>query len=177
MEIMLSSSVATFAGGCFWCMEPPFAKLEGVKLVVPGYTGGYKENPTYEEVSSGKTGHMESVRVEYNPEKVTYSKLLEVFWRQIDPFDKDGQFADKGGQYRTAIFYHDRGQRKLAEKSKLAVEEKFQRPLATQILPAADFYIAEEYHRQYYKKNPLRYKSYKLLSGRDTRLKGIWGEE
>ena len=173
----MDTELATFAGGCFWCMEPPFAKVEGVLLVVPGYTGGDKQNPTYEEVSSGKSGHYEAVRVEYDPRKVAYQGLLDVFWRQIDPTDESGQFADKGAQYRTAIFFHNEEQRRLAEDSKKRLQaEKFKRPLATLILPVAEFYIAEEYHRQYYRKNPLQYRSYRMFSGRDAYTRTTWSE-
>ncbi|MFH0862197.1 MAG: peptide-methionine (S)-S-oxide reductase MsrA [Candidatus Altiarchaeota archaeon] len=169
--------LATFAGGCFWCMEPPFARLKGVLLVVPGYTGGSRENPAYEEVSSGTTGHIEAVRVEYHPAKLSYEKLLDVFWRQIDPMDAEGQFSDKGSQYKTAIFFHSQEQKRLAEESKRRLErERFGRPLATLILPAAEFYMAEEYHRQFHKKDPRGYKSYRLLSGREEYRKNTWGE-
>jgi peptide methionine sulfoxide reductase msrA/msrB len=149
-------------------MEPPFAKIDGVLEVIAGYTGGTKENPTYEEVSSGKTGHTEAVKVVYDPSKTPYERLLEVFWRQIDPTDYRGQFADHGSQYRTAIFYASDEQRRLAEKSKeeLGKSGKYAKPIATDILPAGEFYPAEEYHQHYYQKNSLRYKTYRLLSGR-----------
>ncbi len=160
---------ATFAGGCFWCLEPPFEKIEGVVDVVSGYTGGLTPDPTYEEVCSGLTGHLEAVQVDFDPAKVGYEKLLEVFWQNIDPTDPEGQFVDRGSQYRTAIFYHDDTQRRLAEasKKKLEASGRFNRPIATEIHPAARFYPAEEYHQGYAKKNPVRYKIYSLHSGRN----------
>lgn len=168
---------AIFAGGCFWCMEPPFEKLNGVKGVDPGYTGGTKENPTYEEVSAGGTGHVEAVQILYDPTRITYAELLDVFWRQIDPTDPGGQFVDRGSQYRSAVFYLNQEQKQLAEKSKreLAKSGRFAKPLVTEILPAARFYRAEGYHQDYYKKNPIRYKFYRFNSGRDQLLKKIWG--
>jgi len=170
---------ATFAGGCFWCMEPPFEKLEGVKEVISGYIGGFKENPAYEEVSSGKTGHVEAVQVVYDPSKISYDKLLDVFWRQIDPTDSGGQFVDRGAQYRSVIFYNSPEQKALAGKSKEGLQRsgRFQKPIITEILPAGKFYKAEEYHQDYYKKNPIRYKFYRNNSGRDQSLKKVWGEE
>jgi peptide methionine sulfoxide reductase msrA/msrB len=167
---------ATFAGGCFWCMEPPFAQLEGVIRVTSGYTGGEKDNPTYEQVSMGRTGHAEAVQIEYDPKKISYEKLLEVYWRQIDPIDAGGQFADRGSQYRTAIFYHDAEQKKLAEKSKENLQKtgRFKGTIATEIVPAGKFYPAEEYHQDYSEKNPLRYRMYKMGSGRETFLKEKW---
>jgi len=168
--------IATFAGGCFWCMEPPFDKLEGVISTTSGYTGGHKKNPTYEEVSSGVTGHAESLRVAYDPAKISYQKLLEVFWHNIDPTTPNQQFCDKGSQYRSAIFYHDEEQKRLALDSKKAVEKLFKEPVVTEILPAQEFYVAEEYHQDFYKKNPFRYKSYRFGCGRDQRLKRLWGE-
>jgi peptide methionine sulfoxide reductase msrA/msrB len=170
---------ATFAGGCFWCMVPPFDKLDGVTEVTSGYTGGHKDNPTYEEVSAGKTGHVEAIQVTYDPSKVSYEKLLEVFWRQIDPTDPGGQFVDRGAQYRSVIFYHTPEQKTLAEKSMDALQRsgRFQKPIVTEILPAGKFYRAEEYHQDYYKKNPIRYKFYRFNSGRDQFLKKIWVEE
>lgn len=166
---------ATFAGGCFWCIEAAFDKLKGVREVIPGYTGGHKEDPTYEEVASGKTGHVEAVQVVYDPSQIQYAELLDVFWSQIDPTDPDGQFADRGPQYRTIIFYHTEEQRRLAEKSREALQEsgKYVKPVVTEICPASDFYKAEEYHRHYYKKNPIRYKFYKSASGRDQYLKTL----
>ena len=171
---------ATFAGGCFWCMEHPFDSLEGVKSVMPGYTGGSKVNPTYEEVSSGSTGHAESVQIIYDPSKVSYSRLLDVFWHNIDPLAKDRQFCDTGTQYRSAIFYHNEEQKKLALQSKAALEasERFKgKAIYTEIVPASTFYPAEEYHQKYYKKNPVRYNFYRFSCGRDERLKEVWGKE
>jgi len=170
---------ATFAGGCFWCMEPPFEKLEGVTQVISGYTGGHKENPTYKEVSSGKTGHVEAVQVTYDPLKITYKDLLDVFWRQIDPTDAGGQFADKGSQYKTAIFYHNEEQRLLAEESRRELEEsgKFEKPIVTKILKASTFYEAEDYHQDYYKKCSVKYDAYKKGSGRDKFIREKWGNK
>src|SRR6266542_632186 len=170
------AQIATFAGGCFWCMEPPFDKLEGVISTTSGYTGGHKKNPTYEEVSSGVTGHAESLRVAYDPAKISYQKLLEVFWHNIDPTTPNQQFCDKGSQYRSAIFYHDEEQKRLALDSKKVVEKLLKEPVVTEVLPATEFYVAEEYHQDFYKKNPFRYKSYRLGCGRDRRLKELWGE-
>jgi peptide methionine sulfoxide reductase msrA/msrB len=168
--------VATFAGGCFWCMSPPFRKIDGVADVVSGYTGGAKKNPTYEEVSSGTTGHVEAVQIAYDPAKVTYSQLLEVFWRLINPTDAGGQFVDRGSQYETAIFYHNEEQRRLAEKSKeeLARSGVFKRPIVTRIEKFTKFYPAEAYHQDYSAKNPSRYKIYRNFSGRDEFLKDAW---
>jgi peptide methionine sulfoxide reductase msrA/msrB len=170
---------ATFAGGCFWCMTPPFERLDGVKDVTAGYTGGYKEKPTYEEVSSGRTGHMEAVQVTYDPSKITYEKLLEVFWRQIDPTDAGGQFVDRGSQYRTAIFYHTAEQKAAAEKSTAALQRsgRFKKPVVTAILPAGRFYPAEEYHQDYERKNPVRYEFYRSNSGRDQFLAQAWSRK
>jgi peptide methionine sulfoxide reductase msrA/msrB len=169
----------TFAGGCFWCMERPFEKLEGVIEVISGYTGGLKDNPTYEEVSSGQTGHLEAVQITFDPSKITYSKLLETFWRQIDPTDPIGQFADKGTQYKTAIFYHNPEQKELAEKSKaeLAKSGKYKTPIVTNIIKASKFFKAEDYHQDYHKKNPINYKQYRYASGRDPFLNKIWGDK
>jgi len=171
--------VATFAGGCFWCMEPPFDKLPGVVATISGYTGGTKANPTYEEVSSGTTGHAESVDVVYDPKKVTYEQLLEVFWHNIDPTVKDRQFCDGGSQYRTAIFYNDQEQRQAAEASKAALEKAkpFKAPIVTQIVMGSTFYPAEDYHQDYYRKNPVRYQIYRSGCGRDARLKDLWGDK
>ena len=170
---------ATFAGGCFWCMEPPFEKLEGVVSVTSGYTGGTEPNPTYEQVSSGKSGHAEAVQIVYDSSKVSYERLLEVFWMNVDPTTPNAQFADHGSQYRTAIFYHDEEQRRLAEASKeaLAHSGKFDKPLVTEITPASTFYPAEDYHQDYYKKNPLRYKLYRAGSGREGYLQKVWREK
>jgi peptide-methionine (S)-S-oxide reductase len=169
---------ATFAGGCFWCMEPPYDKLPGVTSTTSGYMGGAKRNPTYEEVSTGRTGHTEVVQVVYDPAKVSYEKLLEVFWRNIDPTVRDRQFCDVGSQYRTAIFYHTEEQRRLAEASKAAVEKSkpFKEPIVTPIATASDFWPAEEYHQDFYKKNPARYKYYRTGCGRDARLMQLWGK-
>ena len=170
-------ATAIFAGGCFWCEETAFEGLPGVFSVVSGYTGGQKKNPTYEQVSSGGTGHAESVEVTYDPGKISYEKLLEVFWHNVDPFQKDGQFCDHGTQYRSAIFPRDEAQRKAAEESKRRLEEepRFKGKIVTQIVPASTFYPAEEYHQDFYKKNPARYNSYRQGCGRDARLKEIWG--
>ncbi len=170
---------ATFAGGCFWCSEADFEKLPGVVEVISGYTGGRVPNPSYEEVSAGRTGHVEAVQVLYDPQKVTYRDLLEVFWRHIDPTDAGGQFADRGSQYRTAVFYHDEEQKRLAEESKkaLAASGRFRRPIVTEILPAKEFYPAEDYHQDYYRKNPLHYGMYREGSGRNAFIRNLWGEE
>jgi methionine-S-sulfoxide reductase len=169
-------ATALFAGGCFWCMEPPFDKLEGVVSTMSGYTGGYKKDPTYEEVSAGGTGHVEAVQVIYDPDKVTYEKLLEVFWHNIDPVDAAGQFCDKGSQYRSEIFYQGKAQKHLAEQSKSALEKsgRVKGVIATNIVAASVFYPAEEYHQDFYMKNPLRYKFYRSGCGRDQRLEEIW---
>ena len=166
---------ATLAGGCFWCMEPPYDELDGVLATISGYAGGKKKNPTYEEVSTGTTGHTEVVQVIYDPKKITYSRLLEVFWRNIDPLTPNRQFCDAGSQYRSAIFYHDENQKRLAQASKEAVSKRFDKPIVTEIVPAAEFYPAEEYHQDYYKKNPIRYKIYRYGCGRDQRLEELWG--
>jgi peptide methionine sulfoxide reductase msrA/msrB len=167
---------ATFAGGCFWCMEPPFAQLEGVSGVTSGYTGGDKANPSYEEVSMGRTGHAEAIQIQYDPKKISYGQLLEVFWQQIDPTDAGGQFADRGSQYRTGIFYHDAEQQRLAEASKQNLQKsgRFKGNIATEIVPAGKFYPAEDYHQDYSEKNPVRYKVYKMGSGREQYLKEKW---
>ncbi len=170
---------ATFAGGCFWCMTSPFEKIDGVKEVIAGYTGGHTVNPTYEDVVTETTGHYESVEVIYDPAKVSYEKLLDVFWRQINPTDAGGQFVDRGPSYRTAIFYHNEDQKRQAEESKIKLAEsgRFDKPIVTEILPAGPFYRAEEYHQDYWKKNPIRYKFYRYNSGRDQYLAKIWGKE
>ena len=159
-------------------MEHPFDQLEGVISVTPGYTGGQKKNPTYEEVSAGGTGHAESVQIVYDPEKISYAKLLEVFWRNIDPTTPDRQFCDVGNQYRSAIFYHDDAQKRLAEESKKALEDsgRLKGKVFTEIVPASEFYPAEEYHQHYYLKNPIRYKFYRFNCGRDQRLRELWGK-
>ena len=171
------AAVATFAGGCFWCMEPPFDKIDGVLATTSGYTGGMKQNPTYEQVSSGTTGHAESVQVLYDPKKVSYEKLLDVFWHNIDPTVTDRQFCDVGNQYRTAIFVHSDAQRAAAEASKAALEKSkpFKEPIVTPIVTATEFWPAEEYHQNYYRKNPVRYSYYRTGCGRDARLKQLWG--
>ena len=170
-------ALATFAGGCFWCMEQPFDVLPGVVSTTSGYTGGTKKNPTYEEVSSGSTGHAEAVQVVYDPKKVSYDKLLEVFWHNVDPTVKNRQFCDVGTQYRTAIFVHTPEQKAAAQKSKelLAMTKPFKDPIVTPVEDAGDFWPAEEYHQDYYKKNPLRYEYYRTGCGRDARLKALWG--
>ncbi len=171
--------LATFAGGCFWCMVAPFEGLEGVTRVVSGYMGGDKECPTYEEVCSGATGHYEVVQISFNPSVLPYEKLLEVFWRQIDPTDEGGQFYDRGESYRTAIFYHNEQQRLKAETSKRDLNEsgRFDMPVATQILPASTFYPAEEYHQDYHRKNPPHYTRYRMGSGRDAFIEKYWEKE
>jgi peptide-methionine (S)-S-oxide reductase len=166
---------ATFAGGCFWCMEPPFEKLDGVVAVTSGYMGGFKKDPTYDEVSAGRTGHAESIEILYDPAKISYAQLLDVFWHNIDPTVKDRQFCDVGGQYRSAIFYHDQEQKKLAEQSKQKLTGRFKN-IYTEIVAASTFYPAEDYHQDFYKKNPVRYKSYRYGCGRDARLKELWGD-
>jgi peptide-methionine (S)-S-oxide reductase len=167
---------ATFAGGCFWCMEPPYDELDGVRETISGYTGGRTPNPTYEQVSAGGTGHVEVVRVVYDPAVVSYETLVSVFWKNIDPFARNRQFCDSGDQYRSAIFYHDSAQRRVADSTKRAHEQRFGREIATQIVPAAAFTAAEEYHQDYYTKNPVRYKFYRWNCGRDARLREVWGE-
>ena len=169
---------ATFAGGCFWCMEPAFDHLNGVVSVTVGYTGGVKTGPTYEEVSSGSTGHAESIEVVYDPSKIGYTGLLDVFWHNVDPTVLNQQFCDVGNQYRTAIFYHSDEQKRLAEESKekLLQSGKF-KIIYTEITQATQFYKAEEYHQKYYEKNPLRYKFYRYNCGRDNRLKELWGAQ
>lgn len=170
---------ATFAGGCFWCMEPTFEKLDGVISVKAGYTGGTKVNPTYEEVSSGTTGHREAIEVVFDPAKIGYGQLLDVYWKTIDPTDNEGQFVDHGPQYRTAIFYHDDAQKQQAEDSKKRMDAsgKFKKPVVTDILPFTKFYAAEDYHQDFYKKNPARYGSYAAFSGREQFIEKTWGKE
>ena len=170
---------ATFAGGCFWCMEEAFEGVEGVVSVTSGYTGGRKPNPADEEVSAGGTGHAEAVEILYDPAKVSYAKLLEAFWRNIDPTTPDRQFCDGGNQYRSAIFYQNETQKRLAEESKQAVEKSkpFKDSIVTQIVPASAFYVAEDYHQDFYKKNPIRYKFYKYNCGRAQRLEELWGKK
>lgn len=170
---------ATFAGGCFWCMELPFEKLDGVAAVISGYSGGKVVNPTYEAVCSGKTGHTEVVQVRFNPEQISYETLLEVFWRQIDPTDAGGQFVDRGTQYRSEIFYHNEAQKAAAEKSKAALAKsgRFAKPIVTAVTALDKFYPAEEYHQDFYRKDPNRYKSYRAGSGRDRFLDRVWGKD
>jgi peptide methionine sulfoxide reductase msrA/msrB len=170
---------ATLAGGCFWCVESDFEKVDGVIEVISGYTGGHKINPTYKEVSKGNTGHLEAVQVLYNPAKITYREILDVLWRHIDPTDSGGQFVDRGNQYRSAIFYHNEEQKKIAEESKMALEKTgiFKKPIVTEIIKFDKFYKAEDYHQNYYKENPLRYKFYRWNSGRDKFLEKVWGDE
>ena len=169
---------AIFAGGCFWCMQPPFDKTKGVIKTVAGYTGGTVPHPTYEQVSAGGTGHAESVEVTFDPKIVSYKELLDVFWHNIDPLAKDRQFCDGGHQYRSAIFYVNEEQKKLAQESKAALEssKRFTSPIETEIVAATAFYPAEEYHQEYYRKNPARYKFYRWNCGRDQRLKMLWGD-
>jgi len=169
---------ATFAGGCFWCMEHPFDQLPGVVSVTSGYSGGVTKNPTYKEVSAGSTGHAESVQVVYDPARISYARLLDVFWHNVDPTVKDRQFCDSGHQYRSAIFYHSEEQHHLALQSRATLEKSkpFREPIVTEITAATEFYPAEEYHQHYYKKNPLRYKYYRTGCGRDRRLKELWGD-
>ena len=169
---------ATFSGGCFWCMEPPFEKLPGVSKVISGYTGGKKENPSYKEVATGLTNHAEAIEIHYDPSKISYNDLLEVLWRNIDPTDGSGQFVDRGKQYRPAIFYHNKDQKKLAEKSRDRLEKskRFKNKIETTIIKANTFYAAEEYHQDFYKKSTVRYKIYRVGSGRDQFLKKYWGD-
>ena len=173
------TAVATFAGGCFWCMEGPFDVLDGVISTTSGYTGGTKKDPTYQEVSAGRTGHTEAVQIVYDPAKVTYEKLLDVFWRNIDPTVANRQFCDSGSQYRSGIFYHNDVQKKAADASKLALDKSkpFKGAIVTEITAATEFYAAEEYHQDYYLKNPVRYRYYRQGCGRDARLKELWGDK
>jgi peptide methionine sulfoxide reductase msrA/msrB len=169
---------ATFAGGCFWCVESDFEKVDGVVAVVSGYTGGSTKNPTYQEVSSGGSGHLEAVQVIFDPKKITFDELLDIFWRHVDPTDPGGQFVDRGPQYRTAIFYHNELQRQAAEASKesLTASGKFSKPIATEIIAFTEFFKAEDYHQDYYRKNPIRYKIYRMGSGRDRFLETTWSK-
>ncbi len=170
---------ATFAGGCFWCVESDFEKHAGVVAAISGYAGGREANPTYGEVSAGGTGHAEVVQVIYDPQKVTYKELLDIFWRHVDPTDAGGQFVDRGSQYRTAIFYHDDEQKRLAEESKRELEAsgRFDKSVVTEIVELDQFYKAEDYHQDYYKKNPLRYKFYRSRCGREARIEELWGKD
>jgi peptide-methionine (S)-S-oxide reductase len=169
-------ATATFAAGCFWCVEADFDKVNGVISTTSGYTGGKVPNPTYEQVSAGKTGHAEAVQIVYDPAKVSYQQLLDVFWRNVDPLAKDRQFCDAGNQYRSAIFFHNEEQRQLAEASKKKVAARLNAPVQTEIVPAGPFYNAEDYHQEYYKKNPARYSFYRWNCGRDQRLQQLWGK-
>jgi len=171
--------IATFAGGCFWCMQGPFEALKGVESTRVGYTGGITKNPSYEEVSTGKTGHAEAIEITYDSNRISYKELLEVFWRNIDPTALNGQFSDRGTQYRTAIFYHNKEQKMFAEISKeeLGRSGKFDKPIVTEIVEATEFYPAEDYHQEYYKKNPFRYELYKMGSGRTDYLNKKWGKK
>src|SRR5262245_45353877 len=173
------TEVATFAGGCFWCMEPPFEALPGVRSVTSGYSGGSERDPTYEEVSSGRTGHAESVQIVFDPERISYERLLDVYWHNIDPTSAGGQFCDRGTQYRSAIFYRGEAQRgpALESRRRIMASGRLKRPIATEIVPFRAFYPAEGYHQDYYKKNPLAYYAYRQGCGRDRRLKEIWGNE
>jgi peptide-methionine (S)-S-oxide reductase len=171
-------AVATFAAGCFWCVEPPFDKLEGVVSTTSGYTAGKTEGPTYKEVSRGGTGHTEAVRVVYDPQKVGYDKLVDTFWRNVDLLDAGGQFCDRGPEYRPAIFVHDEEQKRIAEASKaaLAASGRFKQPIVVPVEPARPFWVAEEYHQDYYMKNPIQYAYYRWGCGRDARLEALWGK-
>lgn len=173
-----NTAIATFAGGCFWCMEPPLDKLNGVIATISGYSGGRTENPSYVEVSSGRTGHAEVLRVVYDPRLVSYEELLDVFWHNVDPTRNDGQFCDKGNQYRPAIYYHDDKQLMLANASKATITntKTFPEMLKVEITKAGAFYAAEDYHQDYYQKNPVRYKYYRYSCGRDKKLKELWGD-
>jgi peptide methionine sulfoxide reductase msrA/msrB len=172
-------AVATFAGGCFWCMEPPYEKLEGVDEVVSGYTGGDVRDPTYDQVTSGRTGHVEAVQVHYDPDVISYDELLYVFWRNVDPTDAGGQFCDRGNQYRTGIFVHDEAQEEAARRSREELERSkpFDGSIVTEIRPLETFYRAEDYHQDYYRDHSIRYKFYRLSCGRDRVLRELWGEE
>src|SRR5229473_270799 len=172
-----ATATAIFAGGCFWCVEADFDKVAGVVSTTSGYTGGKVANPTYYDVGRGGTGHAEGVEIVYDPAKVSYEMLLDVFWHNIDPLAKNRQFCDRGDQYRTAIFYHGEEQRALAQASKAKVEARFEQPVATQIVAAGAFYKAEDYHQDYYLKNPVRYKFYRYNCGRDARLEELWGRK
>lgn len=168
---------ATFAGGCFWCVEHAFDEVEGIVSTTSGYIGGRKKNPTYKQVSAGSTGHAEAVQVAYDPKKVSYEELLRIFWRNIDPTTPNKQFCDTGSQYRSAIFYHNEMQKRLAQESKRELEKSkpFKEPIVTEITMASDFYVAEDYHQDYHHKNPIRYKIYRYGCGRDRRLNELWG--
>ncbi len=175
-QVTSALETAIFAGGCFWCMEPPFDKLDGVVTTISGYTGGHLDNPGYKQVSAGGTGHFEALQVTYDPTKITYATLLNVFWHNVDPLTDDGQFCDKGESYRTAIFFRNDEQQKLAEVSKSELDQSgfFKQPVVTELLLAKTFYPAEDYHQNYYQVNPVRYKYYRFTCGRDARLKELW---
>ena len=179
MENATHYEVATFAGGCFWCLQPSYDKMPGVTKVEVGYTGGYTKNPSYEDVSEGNTGHYEAIQITYDPTKTSYRELVDELWRNIDPTDPDGQFADRGPQYRTAIFYYSEAQRQIAEESKsaLAASGKFKKPIITPLIPAKEFYPAEDYHQRYYQKNPGHYKRYKIGSGRAGFIEKTWSRD
>lgn len=168
---------AFFAGGCFWCVQEAFDSLDGVISTTTGYTGGHAKNPTYEQVCSEKTGHHEALKVVFDPSIISYQKLLEIFWHNIDPLDNEGQFNDRGDSYRSAIFYSNDEQKTKALKSKSHIEHQLKAPVATAIMPAVEFYPAEDYHQEYHKKNPIRYKTYRHFCGRDRRLKELWNDE
>jgi peptide-methionine (S)-S-oxide reductase len=176
-ESAKETAKATFAGGCFWCVEADFDKVPGVISTTSGYIGGRTADPTYEEVSRGGTGHAEAVEIVFDPAKVSYRQLLEVLWRNIDPLAKDRQFCDHGDQYRSAIFFHDAAQERAAQASKVKVQARFKEPVVTEIAPATTFYRAEDYHQDYYQKNPLRYRFYRFNCGRDARLEELWGKQ
>lgn len=173
---MQKSAVATFAGGCFWCMEGPFDKIDGVLSTTPGYIGGHVKNPSYPQVSAGNTGHTEAVQVTYDPGKISYETLLKTFWVNIDPITENAQFCDRGNQYRSGIFYHNESQKHAAEASLQSIKPKFKKPVVTEITMATDFYPAEDDHQDYYMKNPVRYKYYRWRCGRDARLQELWGD-
>ena len=172
-----AEAVATFAGGCFWCMEPPYDRLEGVSSTVSGFMGGHLKDPSYRQVTAGGTGHTEVVQVTYDPDVVSYETLLDVYWRNVDPFDGAGQFCDRGPSYRPEIFYHDDAQKAAALASKAELDERFEQEIAVEITEAGEFYPAEDYHQNYYEKNPIRYKYYRWNCGRDDRLQEVWGDQ
>ena len=178
VDLHPNAATATFAGGCFWCMEPPFDKLDGVLSTTSGYIGGRTANPNYEQVSAGRTGHAEAVQVRYDPKKIDYQTLLDVFWRNIDPLAANRQFCDVGDQYRSAVFFHGAEQERLARASKQALEQsgRFKQPIVTELVAAGRFYPAEDYHQDYYTKNPVRYRYYRWNCGRDQRLEELWGK-
>jgi len=172
-----TDQLATFAGGCFWCMEPAFDKLDGVISTTSGYTGGRTKDPTYEQVTTGKTGHIESMQVRFDPSRVSYEELVWLFWHNVDPTQVNGQFCDKGNQYRTVIFVHNQDQQQIAQSTQKLVGDELGKRIATQIVAAGRFYPAEDYHQDYYRKNPTKYKFYRWNCGRDARLKVVWGQK